>query len=536
MLYRSSIYLVALAAALMLTSTAASAFDDAKYPDMKGQWNRIGSPNWQAVVGPPPLTPEYQEVYKANRADMANGGPGDVPSWYCLPQGMPMMMNIYDPMEIVITPEITYILISHVNDSYRRIYTDGRDWPAEDDYELTYAGYSIGKWVDEDGDGKFDVLEIETRLIKGPRTYDASGIPFHKDGQAVIKERIYLDKADKNVIVMTTSHRGRAPATGTISSGAPPPPYLKKRRPFPAREGRPVRQNKMFAALQGRGPPPCCRPSVRSASFIRRFADQVAQGFRGAAAQAAVARAAIEPRHQVFVGEAIAAENLHGLAGDAHRHLVAIDLWRPPRAADRETDRRWRRRDRAARGRLRSRGTCRRASSACPGIRRSAARRPCARARSAAPRRTRPRQARAKCSGLRQRCVLNADSSLLEPAFAEQEIFRRQFAILEPHLVQKFAAHGVEFAGEHEAGRALLDQHAADAVAPRPAVDAREHDEGAGLLGAAAQCLDALEAQRCARHRRRWWCSSRHRCRHAARSCRSRGCTRPCTPRAAGAA
>src|SRR2546430_3327412 len=131
---------------------------------------------------------------------MVNGGPGNVPSWYCLPQGMPMMMNIYDPMEIVITPDITYILISHVNDSYRRIYTDGRDWPAEDDYELTYAGYSIGKWVDEDGDGKYDVLEVETRLLKGPRTYDASGIPFHEDGKTVVKERIYLDKADKNLL------------------------------------------------------------------------------------------------------------------------------------------------------------------------------------------------------------------------------------------------------------------------------------------------------------------------------------------------
>jgi len=25
-----------------------------------------------------------------------------------------MMMNIYDPMEIIITPDITYILMSHV--------------------------------------------------------------------------------------------------------------------------------------------------------------------------------------------------------------------------------------------------------------------------------------------------------------------------------------------------------------------------------------------------------------------------------------
>jgi hypothetical protein len=197
----NAIGVFALAAALLLP-LGAQAFDESKYPDMRGQWLRIGNPNWRPVAGAPPLTPEYQKVFEANRADMATGGPGDVPSWYCLPQGMPMMMNIYDPMEVIVTPDITYILVSHINDSYRRIYTDGRGWPQEGEYELTYAGYSIGKWVDEDGDGKYDALEVETRLLKSPRTYDASGIPFHKDGQTVIKERIFLDKADKNVITV----------------------------------------------------------------------------------------------------------------------------------------------------------------------------------------------------------------------------------------------------------------------------------------------------------------------------------------------
>ena len=91
---------------------------------------------------------------------------------------------------------------------------------------------------------------------------------------------------------------------------------------------------------------------------------------------------------------------------------------------------------------------------------------------------------------------------LLEAAFAQQQVLRRQFAILEPHLLQVFAAHGVEFAGEDEARRAFLDQDAADAVASRPAVDPREHHEGAGLLGAADQRLHALEAQRVAAHGR----------------------------------
>jgi hypothetical protein len=114
---------------------------------------------------------------------------------------MPMMMNAYDPVEFVVTPDITYILISHVNDSYRRdrrVYTDGRSWPKE--IEPTFAGYSIGKCVDENGDGRFDTLEIETRSIKLPHTYDATGVPFHEDGEGIVKERIYLDTADANII------------------------------------------------------------------------------------------------------------------------------------------------------------------------------------------------------------------------------------------------------------------------------------------------------------------------------------------------
>jgi hypothetical protein len=155
-------------------------------------------PRWAPGNEKAPLTPEYQKVFEANLADMADGGPGNVPSWYCVPQGMPMMMNAYDPMEIIVAPETTYILVSHVNDSYRRIYTDGRPWPAE--ALPTFSGYSIGRWIDEDGDGRYDVLEVETRFIRAPHTYDATGIPFHADNEAVIKERIYLDKADKNLL------------------------------------------------------------------------------------------------------------------------------------------------------------------------------------------------------------------------------------------------------------------------------------------------------------------------------------------------
>jgi hypothetical protein len=200
MLYRSSICAVALAGALLATPSVAQVVDFGKYPDFKGQWVRTGNPNnWRLLAGPAPLTPEYQKIFEAIQADLKAGGPGNWPSTFCVPAGMPAMMSFYDPMEMIVMPDITYILISHNDDSYRRVYTDGREWP--EDAEPTFAGYSIGKWIDEDGDGKYDVLEVETRDLKGPRGYDISGLPFHSDNQTVIKERIYIDKADRNTLV-----------------------------------------------------------------------------------------------------------------------------------------------------------------------------------------------------------------------------------------------------------------------------------------------------------------------------------------------
>jgi hypothetical protein len=188
------------ATALLLAPCGAQAFDESRYPDFKGQWERVGAPRWVAPGQKAPLTPEYQAINEAQLADQAAGGQGNWPSSFCIPQGMPAIMNLYDPMEIVVTQDTTYVLISHINDSYRRIYTDGREWPAEGQVEPSYAGYSIGKWVDTTGSGHYDALEVETRYFRGPRAFESTGLPLHRDNQSVIKERIYLDQADRNIL------------------------------------------------------------------------------------------------------------------------------------------------------------------------------------------------------------------------------------------------------------------------------------------------------------------------------------------------
>ena len=206
MLHASRIAAMALVAGLAAAVTDARAWDDARYPDLKGQWVR-GYPGLSRFdpakpIGlrqEAPLTAEYQAIYQENLAEQAAGGQGIDPTYRCLPPGMPRIMHVYSPMEIVVTPDTTYVLIEHIHDS-RRIYTDGRDWPANMYDDPQFSGYSIGRWVEEAGTGRYDALIVETRGLKNPHTYDATGIPFHADGGTIIREKLHLDKANANTL------------------------------------------------------------------------------------------------------------------------------------------------------------------------------------------------------------------------------------------------------------------------------------------------------------------------------------------------
>jgi hypothetical protein len=221
MLYRSSISAIALTAALSMSVAGAPAFDESKYPDILGQWAKptgVGI-QWDQTrpLGrpqQPPLTREYQAIWEASMADQAAGGQGNDMSARCVPLGMPRIMTTVYPMEFVITPGTTHMLSDY--STPRRIYTDGREWPKE--IEPTFLGYSIGKWIDETGRGRYDALEIETRGLKGPRNYEASGIPLHEDNQTVVKERITLDKTNPDILhdeITTIDHALIRPWTVT---------------------------------------------------------------------------------------------------------------------------------------------------------------------------------------------------------------------------------------------------------------------------------------------------------------------------------
>ena len=206
--------------AVMIASTSAPGAE-MKYPAFESQWRnptagRGGNP-WDptkpmGLKQQAPLTPEYQARFEASLREQAKGGQGNSRGATCLLPGMPKAMNFSEPVEIIIRPNLTYLVPMQY--PTRRIYTDGRDWPT--DAPPTLGGYSIGRWLDEDSDGRYDVLEVETRNFKGPRVFESTGLPLHEDNQTVVKERFYLDQNDRDVLhvdITTIDHALTRPWT-----------------------------------------------------------------------------------------------------------------------------------------------------------------------------------------------------------------------------------------------------------------------------------------------------------------------------------
>lgn len=163
--------------------------------DFTGLWQNTGGITWVPRVQgqttrpePPPLTPEYQKIFDQRVKDAAEGKPTGDPTSGCLPQGMPRIMTMTYPMEIM-QNEIQLNIFAEWMEQTRRIFIDGRPHPPADELEPTYYGHAIGHW-------EGDVLAAETVAMRGETNLEASGLP-HSD-QLVVKERFWL--ADDNTL------------------------------------------------------------------------------------------------------------------------------------------------------------------------------------------------------------------------------------------------------------------------------------------------------------------------------------------------
>ncbi|HTI67138.1 MAG TPA: hypothetical protein VL460_06285 [Caulobacteraceae bacterium] len=161
--------------------------------DFTGLWeNTQGIPWVPREPGkppePPPLTPAYQKIFDQRIQDAKEGKPSGDMTAACLPQGMPRIMTMTYPMEIM-QNDIQLNIFAEWMEQTRRIFIDGRPHPPADELEPTYYGHSIGHW-------EGDVLVAETVAMREETDLEASGLP-HSD-VTVAKERIWL--ADDNTL------------------------------------------------------------------------------------------------------------------------------------------------------------------------------------------------------------------------------------------------------------------------------------------------------------------------------------------------
>ena len=143
----------------------------ATQPDLSGVWmgqegKVFGSFNPKE---PPSLQAWAAEKFKATTRELD-------PIWKCLPPGVPRILLVPQPMEIVPIPG-RVLMLSEYDHTVRQIYMDGREHPTDPD--PTWLGHYIGKW-----DG--DTLVVDTIGLNDKTWLDYPGHP-HTEALHVIE-------------------------------------------------------------------------------------------------------------------------------------------------------------------------------------------------------------------------------------------------------------------------------------------------------------------------------------------------------------
>jgi len=149
-------------------------------PNISGTWVARTSNRTIAPVdgGPTPFLPWAQTYFDERAAAEKTGMPLFDTNASCLPSGVPRVLPVPYPLDIVQTPELTIIAIE-VMHSFRMVHMDNKPPPA--DYKASYLGYSRGYW-----DG--DTLVVTTTGMNGFTQVDEEGRP--KSSQIKVTERI----------------------------------------------------------------------------------------------------------------------------------------------------------------------------------------------------------------------------------------------------------------------------------------------------------------------------------------------------------
>jgi hypothetical protein len=170
-------------AAVLVPSLALSA-----PPDLTGVW---AIADYRATLktadgATPPLDAQAKAVYEKRLASAAKGDRAFDETLLCLPPGLPRLMLLNKPFEILQREKVVYF-VHQDNRMPRRAYF-GEPLPVGKD--PLYLGYSVARW-------EGDALVIESSGFRDSTLLDDSGLP-HSEAMR-LTERYQLDKDGKTL-------------------------------------------------------------------------------------------------------------------------------------------------------------------------------------------------------------------------------------------------------------------------------------------------------------------------------------------------
>ncbi|HEX3836731.1 MAG TPA: hypothetical protein VHW25_07190 [Steroidobacteraceae bacterium] len=172
--------------ALSLNAAAAA-------PDLSGVWfisHQVGA--LKTVDGKtPPLTAAAHALYDAHKTAIAKGDYSFDGVTHCLPPGLPRLMLMREPFEILQRPKTLYF-VHQINRLPRRVYLDEA---LPTDVDPHYLGYSVGKWDD-------DALVVDSNGFEDGTLLDNEGLP-HSDALH-LTERYQLSKDGMHLHLLMT--------------------------------------------------------------------------------------------------------------------------------------------------------------------------------------------------------------------------------------------------------------------------------------------------------------------------------------------
>ena len=162
------------------------------YPDWSGQWAAHRQPELaprrirEGRSGA--LTRNTKPSMTKNQELRAKGIMAGDPPATCLPPGMPRVMKMEFPDGDRCDSE-DYLHHCRLGEPVEACLHGRARLAGRTDCRSS-TGIPIGKWHDENKDGVYDMLSIETRGIKGPRSIDSTGVVLHENHSTVVLEEI----------------------------------------------------------------------------------------------------------------------------------------------------------------------------------------------------------------------------------------------------------------------------------------------------------------------------------------------------------